>query len=58
MLAFLLNGTDDDCIRFAFNRDREEPRDSPPPTPPGIRITYQGGSVDYSGLCETSRVFS
>jgi hypothetical protein len=28
------------------NRDREEPRDSPPPTPPGIRITYHGGSVD------------
>jgi len=30
----------------AGNRDREEPRDSPPPTPPGIRITYHGGSVD------------
>ncbi|MCJ7616334.1 MAG: hypothetical protein MUO43_07335 [Desulfobacterales bacterium] len=28
------------------NRDREEPHDSPPPTPPGIRITYHGGSVD------------
>jgi len=28
------------------NQDREEPRDSPPPTPPGIRITYHGGSVE------------
>jgi hypothetical protein len=26
------------------NRDREEPRDSPPPTPPGIRITYPAES--------------
>ena len=28
------------------NRDRGEPHDSPPPTPPGIRITYHGGSVE------------
>jgi hypothetical protein len=28
------------------NRDRGKPCDSPPPTPPGIRITYHGGSVD------------
>ena len=33
------------------NWDREEPHGPPPPTPPGIRITYQGGSVDYSGPC-------
>ena len=33
------------------NRDRGEPCGSSPPTPPGIRITYQGGSVDYSGPC-------
>ena len=28
------------------NRDREGPRSPSPPTPPGIRITYQGGSAD------------
>jgi hypothetical protein len=28
------------------NRDREKPCGSSPPTPPGIRITYHGGSVD------------
>jgi len=43
---------------FQANRDREGPHGLPPPTPSGIRITYQGGSVDYSGPCETSRVFS
>ena len=40
------------------NRDREGPRGLPPPTPPGIRITYQGGSVDCSGPCEASRASS
>ena len=29
----------------AFNRDREAPHDAPPPTSPGIRITYHGDSV-------------
>jgi hypothetical protein len=28
------------------NRDRARPRDPAPPTPPGIRITYHGGSVE------------
>jgi hypothetical protein len=31
----------------AYNRDRRGPHGRPPPTPPGIRITYQGGSVDF-----------
>jgi hypothetical protein len=29
-----------------YNRDRERPRGLSPPTPPGIRITYHGGSAD------------
>jgi len=32
------------------NRDRERPRGPSPPTPPGIRITYQGDSVDCFGI--------
>jgi hypothetical protein len=40
-------------MALIHNRDRKEPRGSPPPTPP-----YHGGSVDYSSSCETSRVFS
>ena len=31
--------------RPAHNRDREGPHGLPPPTPPGLRLTYQGGSV-------------
>ena len=27
-----------------LNRDRETPHDVSPPTPPGIRVTYHGGS--------------
>ena len=30
---------------LALNRDREASHDASPPTPPGIRITYHGGSV-------------
>jgi homoserine O-acetyltransferase len=30
------------------DRDRGTPRDATPPTPPGIRVTYHGGST---GLC-------
>jgi two-component system CheB/CheR fusion protein len=36
-------------VRFLeekLNRDREGPCGRPPPTPPGIRITYHGGSAD------------
>jgi hypothetical protein len=44
-------------VLLPANRDRKGPHGLLPPTPPGIRITYQGGSVDCSGLCETSRVF-
>jgi hypothetical protein len=29
-----------------INRDRARPLDPAPPTPPGIRITYHGGSVE------------
>lgn len=29
---------------LAYNRDRETPHDVSPPTPPGIRVTYHGGS--------------
>jgi hypothetical protein len=31
------------------NRDRGWPHGRSPPTPPGIRITYQGGSVGLIG---------
>jgi len=31
-----------------LDRDRGEPRDSAPPTPPGIRVSYQGGSIGLS----------
>ena len=30
------------------DRDRGTPRDATPPTPPGIRVTYQGGSTGLS----------
>ncbi|MBW1856865.1 MAG: hypothetical protein JRI42_01100 [Deltaproteobacteria bacterium] len=36
-------------VMDSHNRDKEGPHSLPPPTPPGIRITYHGGSVDYSG---------
>src|SRR5690554_5318527 len=32
-------------LPFTSNRDRETPHDAPPPTSPGIRITYHGDSV-------------
>jgi len=32
-------------IKDVRNRDRARPHDPAPPTPPGIRITYQGGSA-------------
>ncbi len=32
-------------IYLTPNRDRTEPRGSVPPTPPAIRLTYQGGSA-------------
>jgi hypothetical protein len=28
-----------------FDRDRGAPRGAAPPTPPGIRVTYHGGST-------------
>ncbi len=37
-----------DLSKFKHNRDREEPHDPSPPTPPDIRITYHGGSVCLS----------
>jgi hypothetical protein len=36
-------------LRILPNRDRERLRSPSPPTPPGIRITYQGGSVALVG---------
>ena len=33
------------------NRDRGKPHGFAPPTPPGIRITYLGGSVDWVITC-------
>lgn len=32
-------------LRIRINRDRRTPRGGAPPTPPGIRITYHGGST-------------
>ena len=43
------------------NWDREGPHGLPPPTPPGIRITYHGDSVDYSdynALCKEPAGFT
>ena len=31
---------------FARDRDRGTPRDATPPTPPGIRVPYHGGSTE------------
>jgi len=33
------------CARSANDRDRGTPRGATPPTPPGIRVTYHGGST-------------
>jgi len=37
-------------LRFLtwVDRDRGTPRDATPPTPPGIRVTYHGGSTGLS----------
>src|SRR5215475_9494677 len=37
----------DKCVltALAHNRDRGAPHDAAPPTPPGIRVTYLGGSI-------------
>src|SRR6516162_3517367 len=32
----------------AIDRDRGAPHDAAPPTPPGIRVTYLGGSIGLS----------
>src|ERR1700740_3840580 len=34
--------------RYIFDRDRGTPRGATPPTPPGIRVTYHGGSTGLS----------
>ena len=31
-----------------IDRDRGTPRGAAPPTPPGIRVTYHGGSIELS----------
>jgi hypothetical protein len=33
------------------DRDREAPHGHPPPTPPGIRVSYHGGSIELSPRC-------
>src|SRR5215471_6074907 len=33
---------------WGMDRDRGTPRDATPPTPPGIRVTYHGGSTGLS----------
>src|SRR5215467_4131293 len=40
----------DKCVltALAHNRDRGAPHDAAPPTPPGIRVTYLGGSIGLS----------
>jgi hypothetical protein len=35
-------------LQSADDRDRGTPRSATPPTPPGIRITYHGGSIGLS----------
>ncbi len=37
----------------ALDRDRGTPRDATPPTPPGIRVPYHGGSTE---LCLGGRI--
>ena len=36
------------CLIRSFDRDRGEPFGSAPLTPPGIRVTYHGGSTGLS----------
>jgi hypothetical protein len=35
--------------RLRIDRDRGTPHGAAPPTPPGIRVTYHGGSIGLSG---------
>ncbi len=42
LLAMVALGTP---LQAGINRDRARPHNPAPPTPPGIRITYQGGSA-------------
>ena len=37
-----------ECRIRALDRDRGVPHDTPPPTPPGIRVAYHGGSMELS----------
>jgi len=37
-----------ECPERVDDRDRGTPRDATPPTPPGIRVTYHGGSTGLS----------
>src|SRR5208282_6781796 len=36
------------CKKFPVDRDRGTPRGATPPTPPGVRVTYHGGSTGLS----------
>jgi hypothetical protein len=43
---FLLKQTFGLLPLSALDRDRGTPRDATPPTPPGIRVPYHGGSTE------------
>jgi hypothetical protein len=36
------------CLVEDIDRDRGTPHGAAPPTPPGIRVTYHGGSTELS----------
>ena len=44
------------CRAYFRDRDRGAPHDVAPPTPPGIRVTYLGGSIGL-GFSMCSRAF-
>ena len=44
--AVLLHGSA--CLLWVEDRDRGTPRSATPPTPPGIRVAYHGGSTGLS----------
>ena len=46
LISNLVRGNWIHVVTYRPNRDREAPRGASPPTPPGIRVTYHGGSMD------------
>ena len=43
---FDVHRRDPQCPLHVDDRDRGTPRDATPPTPPGIRVPYHGGSTE------------